>query len=451
MGGRLRGTLVFGFSDWFCDSLRAFWRVFCPPKFFLTLCDKFGMYIWGMEQILIRNFGPIVNNGATSISLSKVLLLCGEQGTGKSTIAKLISQFSWLEKALVRKDYSVSDVEQSGFFVKLSSFHNIVSYFKPNTSIKFSGTKFDFLYENHVLKVVEKTVGEYIRPQIMYIPAERNLAAALEDAPIIQNLPKPIAVFLEEYYNALKNIKAPFKLPLNGYKVNYDDKSSTVWFGDDDFKIKLSEAASGFQSLVPLELVSANLLLRVKLHTDSSSSRSEASLAESLRFEKTIRDILNDETLDEKVRVFMIKELNKSIRNNRLLNVVEEPEQNLHPTSQRVVLNELLRINNSIAQNQLVMTTHSPYIINYLTLAIKAGILVSKFGTDKAALLDDVVPLKSSVLPEDVSIYQISTDGEIEILDKYDGIPADSNLLNDALGKTNDLFDKLLEIEDSLA
>ena len=285
----------------------------------------------------------------------------------------------------------------------------------------------------------------------MYSPAERNLAAALEDAPIIQNLPKPIAVFLEEYYNALKNIKAPFKLPLNGYKVNYDYKSSTVWFGDDDFKIKLSEAASGFQSLVPLVLVSANLLLRVKLHTDSSSSRSEASLAESLRFEKTIRDILNDETLDEKVRVFMIKELNKSIRNNRLLNVVEEPEQNLHPTSQRVVLNELLRINNSIAQNQLVMTTHSPYIINYLTLAIKAGILVSKFGTDKAALLDDVVPLKSSVLPEDVSIYQISTDGEIEILDKYDGIPADSNLLNDALGKTNDLFDKLLEIEDSLA
>lgn len=403
-----------------------------------------------MQQILIQNFGPIVNSKGTLISFSKVLVLCGEQGTGKSTVAKLVSQFSWLEKALVRRDYTVADVEENGFFLRLSSFHNLISYFKPDSYLKFDGLKYDFVYENQTLKVKEKSNAEYVRPQIMYIPAERNLVAALENAAKIQNLPKPIAVFLEEYHNALKNAKAPVKLPLNGYNVVYDDKTNTVWFGDGDFKIKLSEAASGFQSLVPLLLVSKNLLLRVMLHPDSSESRSEASLVESLRLKDTIREILNNKDLDEKVRVFAIQELNKSIRNNRLLNVVEEPEQNLYPLSQRVVLNELLSVNNAIDGNQLVLTTHSPYVINYLTLAIKMGMLKQKYGADKLDGMDEVVPLRSAVLPGDVAIYQLLSDGELGLLDTYDGLPADSNVLNGALGETNQLFDTLLEKECAL-
>jgi len=193
-----------------------------------------------MQQILIQNFGPIVNKKRTLIDFSKVLVLCGEQGTGKSTVAKLVSQFSWLEKALVRRDYSVVDIEENGFFLRLSSFHNLTSYFKPDSYLKFDGIKYDFVYENQSLKVKKKSNAEYVRPQIMYIPAERNLVAALENAAKIQNLPKPVAVFLEEYYNALRNAKAPVKLPLNGYNVVYDDKTNTVWFGDRDFKSYVS-------------------------------------------------------------------------------------------------------------------------------------------------------------------------------------------------------------------
>ena len=404
-----------------------------------------------MQQILIQNFGPIVNRKRTLIVFSKVLVLCGEQGTGKSTVAKLVSQFSWLEKALMRRVYTVADVEEIGFFLKLSSFHNLKSYFKPDTYLKFDGLKYEFVYENQALTVKEKSNVEYVRPQIMYIPAERNLVAALENAAKIQNLPKPVAVFLEEYHNALRNARTPIKLPLNGYNVVYDDKTNTVWFGDRDFKIKLSEAASGFQSLVPLLLVSKNLLFRVKLHTDLSESRNEASLVESLQLKNTIREILNNKDLDEKVRVLMIQELNKSIRNNRLLNVVEEPEQNLYPLSQRVVLNELLAINNAIEGNQLVLTTHSPYVINYLTLAIKMGKLKQKHGVGKLDGLDDVVPLRSAILPEEVAIYQLLNDGELGLLDTYEGLPADSNVLNEALGETNELFDRLLEKEDALA
>jgi len=58
-----------------------------------------------MQQILIQNFGSIENHQGVSIEFSKVLVLCGEQGTGKSSIVKLESRLTWLEKPLERKDH----------------------------------------------------------------------------------------------------------------------------------------------------------------------------------------------------------------------------------------------------------------------------------------------------------------------------------------------------------
>lgn len=43
-----------------------FFCVFFKKRPILTLCDKMGKYIWDMGQILIQNFGPIVNRGASS-------------------------------------------------------------------------------------------------------------------------------------------------------------------------------------------------------------------------------------------------------------------------------------------------------------------------------------------------------------------------------------------------
>ncbi|MBL4649786.1 MAG: AAA family ATPase, partial [Aureispira sp.] len=62
-----------------------------------------------MAKLKVRNVGPIreglkSNNGF--IDFKGVTLFIGNQGSGKSTIAKLFSTLSWLEKALVRKDFT---------------------------------------------------------------------------------------------------------------------------------------------------------------------------------------------------------------------------------------------------------------------------------------------------------------------------------------------------------
>ena len=64
--------------------------------------------------------------------------------------------------------------------------------------------------------------------------------------------------------------------------------------------------------------------------------------------------------------------------NSFFLNVVEEPEQNLFPESQMKNLAFLLEAANVNDENKIVMPTHSPYVLSYITLAAKSYELMNK-------------------------------------------------------------------------
>ena len=64
--------------------------------------------------------------------------------------------------------------------------------------------------------------------------------------------------------------------------------------------------------------------------------------------------------------------------NSFFLNVVEEPEQNLFLESQMKNVAFLLKAANVNDENKIVMTTHSPYVLSYITLAAKSYELMNK-------------------------------------------------------------------------
>jgi len=100
--------------------------------------------------------------------------------------------------------------------------------------------------------------------------------------------------------------------------------------------------------------------------------------------------------------------------------------------------------------NKLVMTTHSPYLINYLTLAVKADMVKDTIKEDEDALqkLNEIVPLKSIVKASDLAIYELNEeDGSVKKLSDYKGLPSDENHLNKGLQDSNELFAQLQEIE----
>ena len=62
-----------------------------------------------MSRIRIKKFGPVQNGVHDNdgwLDIKKVTIFIGNQGSGKSTIAKLISTFTWIEKALMIGDYN---------------------------------------------------------------------------------------------------------------------------------------------------------------------------------------------------------------------------------------------------------------------------------------------------------------------------------------------------------
>jgi hypothetical protein len=63
----------------------------------------------------------------------------------------------------------------------------------------------------------------------------------------------------------------------------------------------------------------------------------EMSAEELDKLQQEVNSILEDKTLNEALRRILIERLNRRYKNECFLNIVEEPEQNLFPLSQRDV------------------------------------------------------------------------------------------------------------------
>ncbi len=428
-----------------------------------------------MSKIKIKNFGPI-NEGYQEndgwMDIKKVTVFIGNNGTGKSTVNKLISTFTWLEKALY-KGYEEKNSVIEEFKDTYCNYFRIWNYFRynwepqpknneeyqklmksqaiPDSEIHFIGSKFEFHYFENELKIYPITDNnEYHVPKIMYVPAERNFISAVENPEKVKGLPSPLYDFLKEFDRSLQELPdSSLDLPIGNLKLHYRKQTKTAHIvGGNNSRIKLSEASSGIQSSVPLFVVSQNLALSVGGELDNSKKTISLELENQIRNE--IRQILENDKLSEEFKKTALEELSAKYVIDCFINIVEEPEQNLFPDSQRQMLNRLLQFNNMSEGNKLIMETHSPYIINYLTLAIEANKLKGKVNsTELKNKLENIVPLDSTINSDDVAIYELDeNEGIIKLLSNYKGLPSDENKLNQNLGYSNDLFSELLDIED---
>lgn len=408
-----------------------------------------------MSRIKIKNFGPIKEGYQEDdgwLEVKKVTVFIGNQGSGKSTVAKLISTFTWMEKALVRGDVKAKDFEiYNRFRKKHCAYQNIHNYFQPNTFIEFRGTSYSFKYQSGNFKVIPNKSSKYLIPKVMYVPAERNFVSAVAQPEKLKYLPQTLYTFLEEFERSKSELKESVSLPINSLSFIYENKKGLSKLIGDGYEVILSEASSGLQSLVPLFLVTKNLAEGIDKEGDFTKNK--LSLEEKQKIREQLIKILLDKKLNAELKDSAIAILSSVTKNDCFFNVVEEPEQNLFPTSQRAILNSLLEFNNKNRGNKLIMTTHSPYIINYLTLAAKACSLLEKVNSSKNKIelrekLNVVVPINSVLDTNDLAVYELDNQGKIIKLSTYKGLPSDENYLNENLADTNYLFTDLLEIED---
>lgn len=409
-----------------------------------------------MSRIRIKNFGSIKEGYQENegwIDIKKVTVFIGNQGSGKSTVAKLISTFTWIEKALTRGDYDIKWFSKNNRLRnQYLSYHRIENYLIDNgqmfdgSFIEYQGAAYNIKFEYGTLSISDAEKINYSLPQIMYVPSERNFIANVKTPKQLRLTSDSLKEFLTEYDKAKNELKSPMRLPINEVDVEYDKLNDTVNIKGLDYKLKLIEASSGFQSLVPLYLVSWFLSNSVK--KQSEIMKEPMSSEELERFKKGVAEIWSNDNLTDEQKRIALSVLSSKFNKSAFINIVEEPEQNLFPTSQQKILNSLLEFNNLNEGNKLIMTTHSPYLINYLTLAIEADRLKKIVKNDELkSRLNGIVPFNSTFNGNDLVIYELEEkDGTINLLKDYFGLPSDENKLNNELGEGNEAFSKLLEI-----
>lgn len=414
-----------------------------------------------MVRLRIKNFGPIgpgLSENDGWIDFKRVTVFIGNQGSGKSTVAKLFSTLSWIEKALVRGDYEKRWFERKGRLQsQFLSYHRLENYLPAGeqeaTVIEYEGDAFSIRYAAGQLSIRESTGLDYALPQVMYVPAERNFISYVRNPRELKLSSESLKEFLAVFEEAKEALRGGVRLPINDSEIEYDRQNKILSLKGPGHKLHLSDASSGFQSFVPLYLVSQHLANTVQ--AKHPSSQPPMSADELARFRKGVQDIFANDALTEEQKRVALSVLSSRFNKTAFINIVEEPEQNLFPASQWDMLKSLLSFNSQGVHNRLILTTHSPYIVNYLSLAIQGKHLQQRLiecqRQDLLPMLYEIVPERALLLAEEVAIYQCNEqDGSIAALPRFEGIPSDRNMLNDGLRKGNALFDQLLELEEAI-
>ena len=351
-----------------------------------------------MKQLVIKNVGPIRQ---VDIKLNRFNFFIGPQSSGKSTVAKILSSCMWLEKEVLTTLNDKVLADGAAFVRLVESFHKIEGYFEDGSFVQYDTDCISIMYCDKDIKITRKENEDYHREKICYIPAERNMVTL----PELQGFEfghTNIRSFLFDWFNAREFFVAGNKTDvLNlGVKYYYDSEQSKIkdrieHVNGRTYQIALSSASSGLQSLTPL-------LVMLQYYTDEyfRSYNEKLSFDADTKLKKTINTLLSElnkikemPNYKDEERARLAQEVNiqsftgtleKQLLDLKILSffsrlmvphrssfIIEEPEQNLYPSTQMDLLDLVVERCNGERKHHCTITTHSPYILNQLNLLVK--------------------------------------------------------------------------------
>ena len=390
-----------------------------------------------MQTIEIRNIGPLVETGI--IPVSQVMLLIGEQSTGKSTFMKILCFCCWLEKqVMIGGDSIVSKyTHYYRFWNELKKFHHFNDEFLSDSSyIKYDGSaiQIEMRGKKRNAKIVRKSKFAEIRHnlKISFLPSERNLLSSIQN---IENLYRSKDVdmlfnYILEWGEARLQFGVANPLDLvfvDKMKYHYDAKNGDVLtLADGHSKIKPYYASSGVQSALPIQVLATYLAGEV----GTSAKISPVDYLKQLD--------LTDSKIDIKVMTSVLKNIQNRSSYKSFHMFIEELEQNLFPKAQFELVKMLVGLLKKMEQkstgytSMVFLTTHSPYVLTALNVMMLAS-AAYEMSPDKVNDLG----LEDYVLPKGAYSAYCIKDGRFEnIVDEEFGF-----IKGDFLDSVSELVD----------
>ena len=324
------------------------------------------------ESVIIRNFGPI--NEACIEDLRPLTILIGESGSGKSTILKVVALFRYIYKMLnIRFYLKEAQIVRSPFRIRLNDYFKanaLDQYVRLDTEICYTveikGTCYTLLYKNGKFQMPKSMNSEdlvYIKGS--FVSENRNIIPTWS-AKVASNRGATLGFYFHETYkdfeeatNYIDHLDLDFlNIKFLVRKVGGKKKYTVTDRNQSYTPIDLRAASSGMQTSTPLVAITNYFAC----HFDFKAA-----------LRRSVLSYLYD---TDRLSKFQPKvELTELPRN--IFIHVEEPELSLYPYAQMQLLDRLVR-DMSLARTNgirmdIMMATHSPYIVNYANLLLRRG------------------------------------------------------------------------------
>ena len=419
-----------------------------------------------MNRLTIKNIGPLKS---ASVNFAKYNLFIGPQSSGKSCILKIASFCNWVEKRIELSQSPDDYLNEVSFWKRLVEYHRMNGFIKKGFLIKYESSFMAFSISGSPesiqfsFKWKPRNRWQYCRPQIAYIPAERNIVAVIPNwFDISFSNDNNTQGYMSDWENARNTFSQYYKLGIlnlgvSYYKDNGQHKESILI--DKNTEIAFQNASSGLQSIVPLcGLI--NYLTYHEIHRPRKLSVAQERELNNLqdilykeRFTQSngtlsvgrVDDITNNYP-EPRIKFFgSFKEesrFSEIVDNYSLTQYVsiylEEPEENLFPSTQYELVKWMAEQINSTKNNSLCIATHSPYILSSFNNLIQAA-------DSKDNINVESVVGKSTAIPfEEINVYAVDK-GTVKDIKDYELRLISQTELDAASDAIASDFSKLLE------
>ena len=423
-----------------------------------------------MQKIKITNFAAIKS---AEIDIKNLLVLIGEQASGKSSVAKLIYFFKSFRDDLfnqiytdTKKDYFdiVSDlifpIRQKFYDYFGSTFH------LPNFEIRFyysvekdkyltlsldKNKKLHAVFSSKFLTNNFKTSAAQIKRLLQEdnetSDIHEHLAHEQNKIKYAQRLSKLInELFESSQYHQLYIIEG------RNATISYSSLFENYFFADLQSKIieqsKLVSEESKLERNADEKTMNESLMLDfvkrvsklkdifkkfgsfeglIESYTDDDIEKNKLNniknVIDDILKGKYVIDnwgekiVVNKETGEyvylsnassgQKESIRILQDLFLIIlENQKVLRIIEEPEAHLFPVAQKQTIELLALMLNTNSNNQLIITTHSPYVLTVINNLLFANRVVEK-NPEVSKNVSEIIPQEYQLNPNNFSAYSL--------------------------------------------
>lgn len=407
-----------------------------------------------MTTIRIENLGPIIDS--STVELTPLLILMGPQSAGKSTFMKALCFCRWVEKRIMVSTVDmVNQYTHYGRFIKeFKLFHRMDdSFFSRNTRIYYESEMLSITYlgENKNPRIVRKRGFQNGRfnTKLSYIPAERNLVSSFRnidrayrssDRDVLFNL-----IYEWDEAKAPYTRENAFPLSVTGGFQYVNKNGEDTLLMRNGMQIPAFYASSGLQSVMPLEVMSRYFLSLVGARSAYSKHDLSSYISSYLMDALNGDDKIKETRLPDEMALESLKR--RFIYQSAQL-YIEEPEQNLYPESQKLLMFSLVKSlgfaqKNGSQMSSIVLTTHSPYVLSVINVLFRAAVCYEKTRTEAVHQLieeDLLLPSNSfSAYFIKEGLFSNVLDSEIPLFsgNELDGV---SDWVDEKIAGLNDLM-----------